>query len=123
MQNKTAIKIGFLMILFSVLNSIILSFTLIIVLLCLAYFIINKKIVEKLGLISNNEESEDIDILFSKGLKSVLIIKLTITIYQVINTLIIHFPCSRANPFAWFYIKYSKLQTKNPARFILHPKV
>ena len=62
MQNKTAIKIGFLMILFSVLNSIILSITLIIVLLCLAYLIINTKIVEKLGLISNTEESEDIDI-------------------------------------------------------------
>lgn len=91
MQNKTAIKIGFLMILFSILNSIILSFTLIIVLLCLAYLIINSKIVEKLGLISNIEESKDIDILFSKGLKSFLIIKLTITIYQVINTLIIHF--------------------------------
>lgn len=90
MQNKTAIKIGFLMILFSVLNSIILSFTLIIVLLCLTYVIINTKIVEKIGLISNIEESEDIDILFSKGLKSVLIIKLTITIYQAINTLIIH---------------------------------
>lgn len=79
------------MILFSVLNSIILSFTLIIVLLCLAYVIINTKIVEKLELISNIEESEDIDMLFSKGLKSVLIIKLTITIYQVINTLLIHF--------------------------------
>ena len=52
MQNKTAIKIGFLMILFSILNSIILSFTLIIVLLCLAYLIINTKIVEKLGLIN-----------------------------------------------------------------------
>ena len=91
MQNKIAIKIAMLMIMFSILNSIILSFTLIIVLLCLAYVIINTKIVEKLKLISNTEESEDIDILFSKGLKSVLIIKLTITIYQAINTLIIHF--------------------------------
>ena len=91
MQNKTAIKIGFLMILFSILNSIILSFTLIIVLLCLAYLIINTKTLENLGLISNTEESEDINILFSQGLKSFLIIKLTITIYQVINTLIIHF--------------------------------
>ena len=91
MQNKTAIKIAMLMIMFSILNSIILSFTLIIFLLCLAYVIINTKIVEKLGLISNIEESKDIDVLFKKGLKSVLIIKLTITIYQVINTLIIHF--------------------------------
>ena len=91
MQNKTAIKIAMLMIMFSILNSIILSFTLIIVLLCLAYLIINTKILEKLGLISNTEESEDIDILYSKGLKRFLIIKLTITIYQVINTLIIHF--------------------------------
>ena len=91
MQNKIAIKIAMLMIMFSILNSIILSFTLIIVLLCLAYVIINTKIVEKLKLISNTEESEDIDILFSKGLKSFLIIKLTITIHQVINTLIIHF--------------------------------
>ena len=62
MQNKTAIKIAMLMIMFSILNSIILSFTLIIVLLCLAYLIINSKIVEKLGLISNIEESKDIDI-------------------------------------------------------------
>jgi len=91
MQNKNAIKIGFLMVMFSILNGIILSLPIIIVLLSLAYLIINTKIVEKLGLISNIEESEDIDILFSKGLKSSLIIKLTITIYQVINTLIIHF--------------------------------
>ena len=91
MQNKTAIKIAMLMIMFSILNSIILSFTLIIVLLCLAYLIINTKILEKLGLINNIEESKDIDVLFKKGLKSFLIIKLTITIYQVINTLIIHF--------------------------------
>ncbi len=91
MQNKTAIKIGFLMILFSVLNSIILSITLIIVLLCLAYLIINTKIVEKLGLINNIEESKDIDVLFKKGLKSFLIIKFTITIYEAINSLIIHF--------------------------------
>lgn len=109
MQNKTAIKIGFLMILFSVLNSIILSFTLIIVLLCLAYVIINTKIVEKLKLISNTEESEDIDILFSKGLKSFLIIKLSITIYQVINTLIIHFTklnISDSNDTLQKYISY-----------------
>ena len=109
MQNKTAIKIGFLMILFSVLNSIILSFTLIIVLLCLTYVIINTKIVEKIGLISNIEESEDIDILFSKGLKSVLIIKLTITIYQAINTLIIHFTklnISDSNDALQKYISY-----------------
>ena len=91
MQNKTAIKIAMLMIMFSILNSIILSFTLIIVLLCLAYLIINTKILEKLGLINNIEESKDIDVLFKKGLKSFLLIKLTITIYQVINTLIIHF--------------------------------
>jgi len=91
MQNKTAIKIAMLMIMFSILSSIILSFTLIIVLLCLAYLIINTKIVEKLGLISNIEESKDIDILFKKGLKSFLIIKLSVTIYQVINTLLIHF--------------------------------
>ena len=91
MQNKTAIKIAMLMFMFSILNSIILSVSIIIVLLCLAYLIKNTKIVEKLGLISNTEESEDIDMLFSKGLKSVLIIKFTITIYQVINTLIIHF--------------------------------
>ena len=91
MQNKTAIKIAMLMIMFSILNSIILSFTLIIVLLCLAYLIINTKILEKLGLISNIEESKDIDILFKKGLKSFLIIKLSVTIYQVINTLLIHF--------------------------------
>lgn len=109
MQNKTAIKIGFLMILFSVLNSIILSFTLIIVLLCLAYVIINTKIVEKLKLISNTEESEDIDILFSKGLKSFLIIKLSITICQVINTLIIHFTklnISDSNDALQKYISY-----------------
>ena len=91
MQNKTAIKIAMLMIMFSILNSIILSFTLIIVLLCLAYLIINTKIVEKLGLISNIEESKDIDVLFKKGLKSFLIIKFTITIYEAINSLIIHF--------------------------------
>ncbi len=91
MLNKTALKIGFLMILFSILSSIILSVSIIIVLLCLAYLINNTKIVDKLGLISNTEESEDIDMLFFKGLKSFLIIKLTITIYQVINTLIIHF--------------------------------
>ena len=109
MQNKTAIKIGFLMILFSILNSIILSFTLIIVLLCLAYLIINTKIVEKLGLISNTEESKDIDILFKKGLKSFLIIKLTITIYQVINTLLIHFTklnISDSNDALQKYISY-----------------
>lgn len=91
MQNKTAIKIAMLMIMFSILNSVILSFTLIIVLLCLAYLIINTKIVEKLGLISNIEESKDIDVLFKKGLKSFLIIKLSITIYLAINTLLIHF--------------------------------
>jgi len=91
MQNKTAIKIGFLMVLFSILNGIILSVTITIVLLCLAYLIMNTKTVEKLGLFRNTDESEDIDVLFSKGLKSFLIIKLTITIYQVINTLIIHF--------------------------------
>lgn len=109
MQNKTAIKIAMLMIMFSILNSIILSFTLIIVLLCLAYVIINTKIVEKLKLISNTEESEDIDILFSKGLKSVLLIKLSITIYQVINTLIIHFTklnISDSNDALQKYISY-----------------
>ena len=109
MQNKTAIKIAMLMIMFSILNSIILSFTLIIVLLCLAYLIINTKILEKLGLISNTEESEDIDMLFSKGLKSVLIIKLSITIYQVINTLIIHFTklnISDSNDALQKYISY-----------------
>ena len=109
MQNKTAIKIAMLMIMFSILNSIILSFTLIIVLLCLAYLIINTKILEKLGLISNTEESEDIDILYSKGLKRFLIIKLTITIYQVINTLIIHFTklnISDSNDALQKYISY-----------------
>lgn len=80
-----------LMIMFSILNSIILSFTLIIVLLYLAYLIINTKILEKLGLISNIEESKDIDVLFKKGLRSVLIIKLSIIIYQIINALVIHF--------------------------------
>jgi hypothetical protein len=79
------------MVLFSILNGIILSVTITIVLLCLAYLIMNTKTVEKLGLFRNTDESEDIDVLFSKGLKSFLIIKLTITIYQVINTLIIHF--------------------------------
>lgn len=109
MQNKTAIKIAMLMIMFSILNSIILSFTLIIVLLCLAYLIINTKILEKLGLISNTEESEDIDILYSKGLKRFLIIKLTITIYQVINTLLIHFTklnISNSNDALQKYISY-----------------
>ena len=109
MQNKTAIKIAMLMIMFSILNSIILSFTLIIVLLCLAYVIINTKIVEKLGLISNIEESKDIDVLFKKGLKSFLIIKLSVTIYQVINTLIIHFTklnISDSNDALQKYISY-----------------
>ena len=109
MQNKTAIKIAMLMIMFSILNSIILSFTLIIVLLCLAYLIINTKILEKLGLINNIEESKDIDVLFKKGLKSFLIIKLTITIYQVINTLIIHFTklnISDSNDALQKYISY-----------------
>lgn len=109
MQNKTAIKIAVLMIIFSILNSIILSFTLIIFLLCLAYVIINTKIVEKLGLISNIEESKDIDVLFKKGLKSFLIIKLSITIYQVINTLIIHFTklnISDSNDALQKYISY-----------------
>ena len=109
MQNKTAIKIAMLMIMFSILNSIILSFTLIIVLLCLTYLIINTKILEKLGLISNIEESKDIDVLFKKGLKSVLIIKLTITIYQAINTLIIHFTklnISNSNDALQKYISY-----------------
>jgi hypothetical protein len=91
MQNKTAIKIGMLMVMFSILNGIYFSVILLIVLLFLAYLIINTKTVEKLWIFSNTEKSEDIDILFSKGLKSSLIIKLTITIYQVINTLIIHF--------------------------------
>lgn len=109
MQNKTAIKIAMLMVAFFILNSIILSVPIIIVLLCLAYFIINTKKVEKFGLFSNIVEFEDIDILFSKGLKSVLIIKLTITIYQVINTLIIHFTklnISDSNDALQKYISY-----------------
>lgn len=91
MQNRTAIKISMLMGMFSILNSVFLSVTLLLIIISLGYLIINTKTVEKLRLISNTEESDDIDILFSKGLKSVLIIKLTITIYQIINTLIIHF--------------------------------
>lgn len=109
MQNKTAIKIGFLMLLYSVLNSIIFSVTLLLILISLGYLILNTKTLEKLGLISNTEESENIDVLFTKGLKSVLLIKLTITIYQVINTLIMHFTklnISDSNDALQKYISY-----------------
>jgi hypothetical protein len=105
MKNRVAIKIGLLMVLFSILSQIVLSMTILLVLLFLGYLIINTKSLEKFGLVLHSEKSEEMDTLFEKGLKYMLFVNLTIATYHFINRTFFYSKISTSNHRIEEYLK------------------